>query len=99
MLYTCNLNQSNISEIIKYQYQIYVFHYQNPCFYAYVINNGAPLSFAAEVRQNTSSRIYVLISSYLLAPVAEQAGSSLAWSDIPKDRFSHNEVHTYCENL
>ena len=29
----------------------------------------------------------------MLASVAEQASKSLTWLEIPKDKFSHNEVH------
>ena len=36
------------------------------------------------------------ISSLMLASVAEQASLSLAWSETPKDTFSHDEAHYKC---
>ena len=35
------------------------------------------------------------ISSLMLASVAEQASSSLTWSETPKDMFSHGVAHFY----
>ena len=35
------------------------------------------------------------ISSLMLVSVAEQAGSSLTWSETPEDMFSHGEAHIH----
>ena len=77
--------------------------YEKTCLMSYPNNKGAgqpahprdlSSAFAVRCLDSVMSLVSVTkISSLMLASVAEQAGSSLTWSETPEDTFSHDEAH------
>ena len=72
------------------------------CLMSYANNKGADQpahlrslisAFVVCCLDSVMSIVYATkISSLLLASVAEQASLSLTWSEIPEDKFSHDEA-------
>ena len=77
--------------------------HEKMCFMSYANNEGAdqpahPCSlistFVVHCLDSVMSLVSVIIiSSLMLASVAEQASLCLTWSETPEDTFSHDETH------
>ena len=76
--------------------------HEKTCLMSYANNKGADQpahlrslisAFVVRCLDSVMSLVSVTkISSLMLASVAEQASSSLTWSETPKDMFSHDEA-------
>ena len=67
------------------------------CLMSYANNKGAdqpahPCSLISAFVVHCLDSVMSLISSLMLASVAEQATLSLTWSETPEDTFSHDEA-------